>query len=139
MKLNTEHLSKTSDTLAAALQFLQNTPKEQETLYDLYRNAVIKSFELSLETSGKLLRRLLKQFVANPTEIDQLFFNDVFRHCAKYGILDEEAVSRWLKYRKSRNQTAHDYGEQLAEETLQLLPDFINDIRALIEKVKKYE
>lgn len=26
-----------------------------------------------------------------------------------------------------------------AEETLQLLPDFINDIRALIEKVKNYE
>jgi len=33
-----------------------------------------------------------------------------------------EEAERWLEYRDNRNDTAHDYGEGFANDTLALLP-----------------
>lgn len=46
------------------------------------------------------------------------------------------ACERWLTYRDTRNETAHDYGEILAESTLELLPGFIADARALADIIE---
>ena len=54
MALNVDHLLRTAATLEQALLALEKTPPSEEVMFDLYRNAAIKSFELSLETSGKL-------------------------------------------------------------------------------------
>lgn len=40
-------------------------------------------------------------------------------------------ISRWMKYRDNRNNTAHDYGQAFAEETLTLIEDFIKDVNYL--------
>ncbi len=40
-------------------------------------------------------------------------------------------LEHWLRYRDNRNDTAHNYGEKFAEETLNLLPDFILDAREM--------
>ena len=58
-------------------------------------------------------------------------FKDLFRHAAKHGLIETDAVERWFLYRDNRNNTAHDYGEGFAETTLKLLPDFIADAKAL--------
>ncbi len=42
-----------------------------------------------------------------------------------------EEVERWFAYRDNRNDTAADYGEGFANETLKLLPAFIVDVRTL--------
>ena len=42
-----------------------------------------------------------------------------------------EEVERWFAYRDNRNNTAHDYGENFARETLRLIPDFIDDVTRL--------
>ncbi|MFM1856721.1 MAG: hypothetical protein RLZ83_2030 [Pseudomonadota bacterium] len=132
MPLNTDHLLRTADTLEQALKALGRTDAAADPVgWDLYRNAAIKTFELSLETSGKLLRRALKAYGGSPRAVDALVFNDVLRHAGKHGLLDQEAVSRWLAYRANRNVTAHDYGEGFANETLALLPGFLQDIRHL--------
>ncbi len=104
-------------------------------LYDLYRNAAIKSFELSLETAGKLLRKALKPYAVQPREVDRLVFNDVLRQAGKHGLLEIDEVSRWLKYRANRNTTAHDYGEDFANETMKLLPAYLQDARALADRL----
>ncbi len=98
---------------------------------EIYRNAVIKGFELSLETSGKLLRRALKAYYANPAAVDEMTYKDVFRHATKHRLLSPDQVERWFTYRDHRNLTAHDYGESLADATLQILPHFIADAQAL--------
>ena len=46
-------------------------------MFDLYRNTAIKSFELSLETAGKLLRKALKAYGGSPRSVDAMVFNDV--------------------------------------------------------------
>jgi nucleotidyltransferase substrate binding protein (TIGR01987 family) len=138
MSLNVDHLLRTADTLEHALIALNNNEsKLNPILFDLYRNAAIKSFELSLETVGKLLRRALKAYVGSPRSIDALVFNDVLRYAGKYGLLTEAEVLRWLNYRANRNTTAHDYGENFADETLKLLPDYLADVRVLAEKMKE--
>ena len=136
MSLNVEHLLRTVTTLEAALEALQ-LQGNNEIMHDLYRNAAIKSFELSLETAGKLLRKALKAFGGSPREVDKLIFNDVLRHAGKHGILELAGVERWLQYRTNRNSTAHDYGEGFANETLRLLPGYVTDARALAIAVQK--
>lgn len=64
-------------------------------------------------------------------------FNDVLRHAGKHAIFDEAAVSRWLAYRANRNSTAHDYGEGFANDTLKLLPAYLQDVRTLAIKLQE--
>ena len=137
MTLSVEQLVRTTDTLEQALLALQKTTSSEAVMYDLYRNAAIKSVELSLETTGKLLRKALKQFSGNPRAVDTLVFNDVLRHAGKHGLLDQPAVERWLTYRANRNNTAHDYGASFANETLALLPHYLTDSRHLARKLQE--
>ncbi len=131
MALNVAHLLRTADTLEQACLAIQNHGHRDDVLFDLYRNAAIKSFELSLETAGKLLRKSLKAYGASPREVDTLVFNDVLRHASKHSLLDAPAVERWLAYRANRHSTAHDYGQDFANETPKLLPQYLLDVRQL--------
>ena len=111
MALNVDQLLRTADTLEQALVAIERTPPDQPVMFDLFRNAAIKSFELTLETAGKLLRKALKAYGGSPRSFDALVFNDVLRHVGKHGLLDQAGVQRWLAYRANRNTTRHDYGE----------------------------
>lgn len=138
MALNVEHLNRTVATLEQALLAIeQHSAATDSVMFDLYRNAAIKSFELSLETAGKLLRKALKAFEASPRSVDALVFNDVLRYAGKHGVLTSAEVERWLAYRANRNNTAHDYGEGFANDTLLLLPAYLQDVRALAVALQK--
>lgn len=41
-----------------------------------------------------------------------------------------------LTYRANRNNTAHDYGEGFANETLKLLPQYLQDVRQLAPAIQ---
>ena len=130
MSINTDFLLRCIRTLEAAHGQLQ----QQETdniSYDIYRSACVKEFEIVLEQCGNLLKRRLRPFFASNREADRLTFKDRFRHAAKRGLISVESCERWFQYRDNRNDTAHDYGENFAEATLALLPQFIEDSRTL--------
>lgn len=137
MSLTTEHLRRTVATLEQAIAKIRNVTDTDSVAYDLYRNAAIKSFELSLETTGKLLRKALKHYGGSPRDVDRLVFKDLFRHAGKHGLLDEAAVQRWFAYRANRNVTAHDYGEGFANETLKILPAYVTDAAALADALEE--
>lgn len=137
MSLSVERLLRTAATLEAALQGIGQQTEKDSVLFDLYRNAAIKSFELSLETAGKLLRKALKAYGGSPREVDKLVFNEVLRHASKHGLFAAQEVERWLAYRANRNNTAHDYGEGFANNTLKLLPEFLVDVRALAPVIQR--
>ncbi len=134
MKLNTEHLERCIQTLEGATQKL-NSAVEGSIDYDIFRNASIKGFELTLETSGKLLKKALKPYFATPRAVDQLVFKEIFRNASKHGLLTLEETERWFIYRDNRNTTAHDYGKEFVEKTLKLLPQFIQDAKNLKDKL----
>ena len=99
--------------------------------YELYRNSLVKGFEMTLEQSGKLLKKLLNPYFASKRAVDMLSFKDLFRQAHKHSLISEEETKRWMKYRDNRNSTAHDYGQAFAEETLTLVKDFLIDVENL--------
>ncbi|OHB32439.1 MAG: nucleotidyltransferase [Desulfuromonadaceae bacterium GWC2_58_13] len=130
MTLNTDHYARCIETLESSLTLLNGAAPESIE-FEIFRNAVVKGFELTLETAGKLLRKALKAYTGKPRDVDRLTFKDLLRHAAKHDLLTVAAVERWFNYRDNRNSTAHDYGIGFAEETLALLPGFIADARVL--------
>ena len=84
----------------------------------------------------KLLRKKLTPYFASKKAVDELTFKDLFRYANKHSLLNEQEIERWFKYRDNRNSTAHDYGEQFAQETLILVEDFIKDTERLIQVIK---
>ena len=65
-----------------------NGAQEESMEYEIFRNAVVKGYELALETSGKLLRKALKQYAGSPRSIDALSFKEVLRDALKHDLLD---------------------------------------------------
>ncbi len=137
MSINVDFLMRCVATLEGAYAALRQ--KEQSDIaYDIYRAACVKEFEIILEQSGKLLKKRLAEYFATNKAVDSLIFKDLFRHALKHSLIDTETCERWLVYRENRNSAAHDYGEKFAESTLQLLPSFITDARALAQLIGKH-
>ena len=135
MSIDTTFLRRCIASLKRAVEELERLDDSEDVLYDIYRAACVKEFELVLEQSGKLLRKRLAAYFASNRQADRMNFKDLFRHAAKHCLMDCEAVERWLGYRDNRNDTAHDYGEDFAEATLALLPAFVDDAKALADVI----
>ena len=136
MRIDTVFLRRCIQALEFALAGAGKRQEANDFLYDIYRAACVKEFELVLEQSGKLLRKRIAAFFASNRQADRLVFKDLFRHAAKHGLMDPDTVERWLLYRHNRNDTAHSYGEDFAETTLKLLPAFLADAKALADMIE---
>ena len=136
MSIDTNFLHRCIRTLDRAVGEIDKHRESDDFLYDIYRAACVKEFELVLEQSGKLLRKRLAAYFASNRQADNLSFKDMFRHAAKHGLIKADAVERWIRYRDSRNDTAHGYGVLIAETTLKLLPAFIRDAKDLAEMIE---
>jgi nucleotidyltransferase substrate binding protein (TIGR01987 family) len=126
MQFNTEYFDKCIKTLELSYSSIKKVEKGSIE-YEMYRNSLVKSFEMTLEQAGKLLKKKLIPYFSSKKEVDKLPFKEIFRHALKYSLLSEKEVNRWFKYRDNRNSTTHDYGVEFAEQTLLLIDDFIKD------------
>ncbi|MCD8049183.1 MAG: nucleotidyltransferase substrate binding protein [Clostridia bacterium] len=133
-EINTEYLQKCIDTLERSYQMLKSV-KEDTIDYELYRNSLVKSFEITIEQSGKLLKKKITPYFSSKRAVDMLTFKDIFRHANKHELIGDEETERWMEYRDNRNSTAHDYGQQFAEETLVLIDTFLTDAKRLKEVI----
>ena len=134
--LDVQFLERCNATLTEAYRLLGEA-EVNSVHYDLYRSAIIKEFEVILEQSGKLLKKVLLPYFSSKNALDKLTFKDIFRYASTHGLLTLDEVERWLLYRDNRNLTAHDYGFDLAEETLPIIPEFIMDVARLIQVIKE--
>ena len=134
MSIKTEHLKRCIQTLETSLRFYDQ-PDLGDVEREVYRNAVIKGFELTQETAFKLLKKALKIYGHKTRALDATPAKDILRLAANHDLFSVEEVERWFGYRDNRNDTAHDYGEEFAQETLQLLPDFMRDVKSLNAKL----
>jgi uncharacterized protein YutE (UPF0331/DUF86 family) len=135
-RIDTAYLERCISTLNKAYNLLQKANPD-EIDYDMYHSACIKEYEIIIEQCGKLLRKCLKPFFHSSKAVDQLYFKDVFKQAVLRSIITPELCERFLEYRDNRNNTAHDYGVNFAEETLVLLPKFIEDAQWLAESIKQ--
>lgn len=135
MAINTEYLERCIETLKKAANLIKNE-NENTVEYEMYRNALVKGFEMTLEQSGKLLKKRLLPYFSSKKSADTLTFKDIFRHALKHSLLSEEEVDRWFKYRDNKNNTAHDYGIAFAQKTVLLINDFIKDAEHLKDVIQ---
>lgn len=91
--INTEHMQKCIETLEKSYKLLKST-KEGSIDYEIYRNSLVKSFEMTLELSAKLLKKNFSPYFASKRAVDMLSFKDIFRHAHKYSMINEEGTSR---------------------------------------------
>ena len=136
MTISTEYISHCILTLRTACDGLKQF-EAGDVMYEIYRAACAKEFELVLEQSGRLLKKKLRPYFASNRQADQLTFNDIFRHAAKHSLISGDECERWLEYRALRNETAHEDGEQFAERTLEVLPQFVADAEELVIVIKE--
>ncbi len=134
-EINTEYLNKCLLTLKKSYELLKQN-EEGSIEFEMYRNSLVKGFEMTIEQSAKLLRKKLTPYFSSKKAVDALTFKDLFRYAAKHSLLHAEEVERWFKYRDNRNSTAHDYGEQFAKDTLVLIDDFVQDTQNLIQVIQ---
>lgn len=128
--LNVNHLRRCIETLACSLTLYQQAP-DGDIQQEVYRNALVKGFELTQEVAFKLLRKALKAYGHGGKKLESLFVKDLIRLAAAHGLMDLDAAERWFKYRDNRNDTAHDYGIGFAKETLTLIAPFLLDMNRL--------
>lgn len=133
--INTEYLEKCIETLKRSYSMIK-TVEEGSIDFEMYRNSLVKSFEMTIEQSGKLLRKKLEPYFSSKKAVDALTFKDLFRNANKYSLLSEDEVNRWFQYRDNRNSTTHDYGQAFAEETLKIIDDFLRDVSHLKEIIE---
>lgn len=136
MKIDAKYLRRCIATLELGLREIGKHDKSEGLIYDFFRSACVKEFELILEHGGQLLQKRLAAFFASNRQANRLTFKNLFRQAAKHGLMEPDAAERWLQYRDHRNDTAHDYGRNFAESTLRMLPAFIADAKALADVVE---
>lgn len=134
--LNVQHLRRCIDTLDSSLMLYQQAPAG-DIQQEVFRNAIVKSFELTQEIAFKLLRKALKAYGHGGKKLETLFVKDLIRLAAAHGLMELETAERWFAYRDNRNDTAHDYGEHFAEETLGLIAPFLADARQLADVLEQ--
>lgn len=134
MTMSTEFIRHYILTLRTAWDGLERY-EAGDVMYEIYRAACVKEFELVLEQSGRILKKKLRPYFASNRQADQLTFNDIFRYAAKHCLISGDSCERWLEYRAVRNVTAHEYGEQFAERTLEILPQFVADAEELVDAI----
>ena len=74
MSINTEYLTRCITTLEKAYELIK-TEQEGSIDYEMYRNSLVKGFEMTLEQSGKLLRKRLLPYFASKKAVDALYAN----------------------------------------------------------------
>jgi nucleotidyltransferase substrate binding protein (TIGR01987 family) len=130
--LNVAYLRRCTQTLESSLNFYQKAAPggiDQE----VFRNAIVKGYELAQETAFKLLKKALKAYGHGGKKLEAMVIKEVLRLAAVHDLMTLEEVERWFRYRDNRNNTAHDYGEAFAHETLVLIPTFLADITTLAD------
>ncbi|MEI6335196.1 MAG: nucleotidyltransferase substrate binding protein [Methylococcaceae bacterium] len=128
--LNINQLRRCMKTLDSSLVFYQ-AAESDSIEQEVFRNAIIKGYELTQETAFKLLKKALKAFGHGGKKLEATPVKDILRLAAVHDLLTLPEVERWFAYRDNRNNTAHDYGEQFANDTLTLIPAFLQDIATL--------
>ena len=130
MILNTDHLKRCISTLESSLAFYRQAEADSID-QEVFRNAIVKGYELTQETAFKLIKRALKDFGHGGKKLDATPVKELLRLAATHGLMTVAEVERWFAYRDNRNSTAHDYGESFAKETLVLMPSFVADTKTL--------
>ena len=130
-KLNTSPLERAIDRLSEGWDRYQSDTSDAQI-----RDGLIQRFEFTYEISHKLLKRHLEANSANPAEYDEMSFQDLIRSGNEQNLL-LGTWTDWKRYRNMRSKTSHTYDENIANEVVSGIPEFLTETRHLLVQIKK--
>ena len=96
------------------------------------KDSCIKPLEYIHECAKKIMNKYLKKVYDKPDK--ELTINNIFREM--YGLGFIKNFDNWILYRAKRNVTSHEYNLNETYSIINIIPDFIDDVRYLIEKLE---
>lgn len=129
--IDSTNLENALESLKKSVQKLNEN--SDKTIQDIIEDSCVKRFEYTLETSWKLMKRILKKIYGKNEQ--ELTINNIFRFMKVYGFITN--WENWKNYYAGRNDTSHEYNLEKSRELLKIIPDFITDTEFFINKLKK--
>lgn len=129
--LNANNLEKSYNTLLKC--YMDYEQNKTSPLLEYIEDSCIKRFKYTLETSWKLMKKILiKKYGKDEVE---LTINNIFRVAQGYGFIKD--WQKWRVYYQKRNNTAHEYNLEKSKDLLKIIPEFLKDTEFLIEAFKE--
>lgn len=135
MQLDFSPLENAIKQLEKSLEYANSSMAQSDAgLFEQLRNSVIQCFEFTYELSHKMLKRYLKETVANPDEIDLSTFANLIRSGNENNLLRSDWI-RWKVYRQARTDSSHTYDEAKAAAVYEIAPDFLEEAKELYRQL----
>ena len=135
MKKNLAALEKALEKLRTIMSRLESDEaKRDPALREVFSTAAVKSFEYNFALSVSVIYEALYDRYPNREDIDELEFLDKMRKASKAKIIDNPC--RFEDYRQLRNDTAHNYNDELPEKAMSLMSKFVDDIKFIVNSLK---
>ena len=129
-ELSIENLENAYITLKESYSaFLDN---QKSPLLEYIADSCVKSFEYTLETAWKFMKKLFIQKYGKTDK--ELTVNNIFRFMEGYGFAQD--WMRWKNYYQRRNDTAHEYNIEKSRGLIEIIPDFLEDTEFLLRAYK---
>jgi len=104
---------------------------------EVLRDSSIQRFEYVFEFSHKILRRYLSWHIPmQQVKVSEISFADLVRTANEHGLFTE-SYEVWSNYRKMRNITSHTYNEDTAEQVLEIIPAFLEEVKKFLAKMQE--
>jgi len=137
MKLDLSSLRKAIESLEKTLKVAENKELAaglDDDAKDAIRAGGIQNFELTYELCWKFMRRWLGINVGS-TYVDGVTRRELFRLSAENRLISD--VDQWMEYHDARNETAHTYNEDTADDVFETSRIFLADAKKLLEALKE--
>ena len=115
--------------VAAPDRLKEMTADQQEVI----RAGVIQNFEFTYELCWKFMKRWLETNLS-PMIADGVTRRELFRLAAENLLIED--VEQWMRYHDARNQTAHIYELEIAQEVYETARGFVRDARKLLQALE---
>ena len=107
-----------------------------ETSYSvIVRDAAIQRFEYCVEALWKYIKR----YLAEQEGIECYSPKSCFRELHSLGICDEDEVVQTLEMIDDRNRTSHTYHEKLADTIYRNLPEYLQIMQRILQRLQSEE
>lgn len=102
--------------------------------HDALRAAVVKAFEFTYGLAYGAIRHYLASAVLPPGDVAQMNNYDIIRAAARNGLLTDPEL--WFVFRDRRNETSHEYFEEIADRVVASAGDLHQAVSALIMTIQ---
>ncbi len=137
MNLDLSSLCKAIESLEKTLKVAENKELAaglDDDAKDAIRAGGIQNFEFTYELCWKFMRRWLGINVGS-TYVDGVTRRELFRLSAENRLISD--VDQWMEYHDARNETAHTYNEDTADDVFETSRIFLTDAKKLLEALKE--